>query len=80
MKLVPSGSKNESVLNTTSDNAPVGPLITCEDEPSIEAIAVNTIAQNNPKRGSTPAISAYAMLCGSEIAATVRPAWRSARA
>ncbi len=71
---------NASAENTTSDTAPVGPLTRCFDEPSRPATAVNTMAAYSPKRGSTPAMSAYAMLCGSEMAATVRPAMASARA
>ena len=39
-----SGSMKESALNTTSDTAPVGPLIRCRDDPRTPAIAVNTIA------------------------------------
>jgi hypothetical protein len=57
----------------------VGPLIKCEDDPKIEATAVTTIAEYTPNLGSTPAISAYAIACGNEMAATVRPAMRSCR-
>jgi len=56
---------------TSSDMALVGPLIRCDDDPKIEATIVTTIAEYTPNRGSTPsAISAYAMACGSEMAAT----------
>ena len=72
-------SKNASALKTTSEIAFVGPLMRCDEDPKIEAIAVTTIAEYRPKRGSTPAMSAYAMACGSEIAATVTPASRSRR-
>ncbi len=45
-------------LKTTSEMALVGPLIKCRDEPRIEAMAVTTMAEYSPKRGSTPAIRA----------------------
>ncbi len=48
-------------VNTSSDMALVGPLIRCEDEPKIEATIVTTIAEYTPNRGSTPAMSAYAI-------------------
>ncbi len=36
---------NASELNTSSEIALVGPLIRCDDDPKIEAIAVTTIAE-----------------------------------
>ena len=36
---------NASELNTSSEMALVGPLIRCDDEPKIEAMAVTTIAE-----------------------------------
>jgi hypothetical protein len=35
---------NESALNTTSDTAPVGPLMRCDDDPRSEATAAKTMA------------------------------------
>ena len=74
-----SESTKASAVKTSSDMALVGPLIRCDDDPKIEATIVTTIAEYTPNRGSTPAISAYAMACGNEMAATVRPAMTSCR-
>ena len=40
-----SGSMNANELNTSSEMALVGPLMRCDDDPKIEAIAVTTIAE-----------------------------------
>ncbi|SKW43518.1 Uncharacterised protein [Mycobacteroides abscessus subsp. massiliense] len=40
-----SGSRNASELNTSSEMALVGPLIRCDEDPKIDAMAVTTIAE-----------------------------------
>lgn len=74
-----SESMKASAVNTSNEMALVGPLIRCDDDPKIDATIVTTIAEYTPNRGSTPAISAYAIACGKEMAATVRPATTSCR-
>ncbi|SHT73959.1 Uncharacterised protein [Mycobacteroides abscessus subsp. abscessus] len=40
-----SGSRKASELNTSSEMALVGPLMRCDEEPNIDAMAVTTIAE-----------------------------------
>ena len=52
------GPTMATALKTTSEIAFVGPLIKWDDDPNTEAMAVTTMAEYSPNRGSIPAISA----------------------
>src|ERR1700677_2165598 len=73
----PSIPNLETIPNTTTTNAPVGPPICVEDPPKAEITKPATIAQYRPDCGGTPDAIAKAIAKGSATRPTVIPARRS---
>src|SRR6202034_4498927 len=74
----PSIPNLETIPNTTTTNAPVGPPICVEDPPKAEITKPATIAQYRPDCGGIPEAMAKATAKGSATSPTVMPARRSA--
>ena len=75
----PGSARGLKVEKTMMDNAVVGPLIRCMDEPKSAAIIGGMIAVYRPNSAGSPATRAKDTPWGRTINAPVRPAARSAR-
>jgi hypothetical protein len=71
-----SGAMADAVMSAVVDS---GPTESCRDEPRTVYTSSDPQIAHSPATAGRPAISAYAMTCGTRYAATVIPATTSPR-